>query len=108
MDIIKLIWGLLFNELTHNDKCENINNCEKKLNEYLNYLRKYIPQYLDKYKSKKEMIKQSPNKLNIYKMISNIAFGTIKLTVYGLSMIYCPQLTFLIIGDINAEEIVNL
>ncbi len=43
LDMVKITWGLLFNELTKDDECEKLSYCETKLNEYLNYLKKYIP-----------------------------------------------------------------
>ncbi len=53
MDMRKLSWGLLFNELTHDDRCEDLKYCEVKLNEYLYYLQEYFPEYLkNKNKSK--------------------------------------------------------
>ena len=107
MDMIKLTWGLLFNELTHDDKCEDIEYCEAKLKEYLSFLQKYFPEYI-KNKSKEEMIEECKKKFEKYKKLSKIGFGALKLTAYGLSMLFCPQFAPLIIGGVNVgEEIFN-
>ena len=46
--------------------------CKAKLNEYLNYLKKYIPEYLHiKYKRKEEIIKQYQIKMRNKKLLKN-------------------------------------
>ena len=50
MDMIKITWGLYFNDLTNDNKCENFEYCQKKLIEYLNYLNENIQKIINKQK----------------------------------------------------------
>ena len=94
LDMIKITWGLLFNELTKDYNCEQLSYCETKLNEYLNYLKKYIP----------FIIKECKKKLENQKNNFEIAFGTVKFAAYGLSMAFCPEFTPFIMGGINVGK----
>ena len=98
LDMVKITWGLLFNELTKDDECEKLSYCETKLNEYLNYLKKYIPFIINECKKKLE------NQKNIFEKV----FGTVKFAAYGLSMVFCPQFTPFIMGGINiGKELID-
>ena len=107
MDMIKLTWGLFFNDLTNDKKCENINYCQGKLKEYLNYLNEYIPKYLNYSKLyKNNIITSCQNKLSKYKKFSEITFGLLKLSADIFSTIACPEFRPIILGGLNSAEVI--
>ena len=64
MHMIKMSWGLLFNELTGNSNCEDLNYCKTKFNKYLEELEKYIPKNIKNVNDELEHLKKLFNKFN--------------------------------------------
>ena len=96
LDMIKITWGLFFNDLTNDDKCESLDYCESKLKQYLNYVDN-IKNYEKKDEKKDINIQQ----------LSDL-FGNLKISADILLTFICPQLKPFIIGGIDGiKEIVN-
>ena len=105
MDMIKISWGLLFNELTNDDKCESLDYCERKLEEYLNFLKTNVPEYFN---GKNALIQHHQKKLKFNKELVKSSFDILKFAANCVCTALCPGLAPLIVGGISAiEEISN-
>ncbi len=98
LDIIKLIWGLFFNELTNDEKYIEISYCKLKLEEYLQYIREYIPKY------KQEIIMFLKNKEESYKKTNELIFGLVKILIQGVTLAFIPEFAPIIFGCIEIGE----
>ena len=92
LDIIKIIWGLFFNELTNDEKYIEISYCKLKLEEYLQYIREYIPKY------KQEIIMFLKNKEESYKKTNELIFGLVKILIQGVTVAFIPEFAPIIFG----------
>ncbi len=98
LDIIKIIWGLFFNELTKDEKYIEISYCKLKLEEYLQYIREYIPKY------KQEIIMLLKNKEESYKKTNELIFGLVKILIQGVTLAFIPEFAPIIFGCIEIGE----
>ena len=88
MHMIKMSWGLLFNELTGDSKCEDLNYCKTKFNTYLKELEIYIPKNIKNVNDELEHLKKLFNKFNWGDVL---IIGAITIALIGLSVAFFPE-----------------
>ena len=98
LDIIKITWGLFFNELTNDEKCIEISYCELKLQEYLQYIGEYIPKY------QQEILMFLKNKDESYKKTNELIFGLVKILIQGATVALIPEFAPIVFGCIEIGE----
>lgn len=115
MDMIKLSWGILFDDLTENENSYDYAFCNSKFNDYLNDLEEFIPKKIKSLKEELDYLKSLFNKFN---WLDVLIIGAITLGAIGLSVAFFPAAlpalafgTIAITGDIldamNRDEKIN-
>ena len=115
MDMIKLSWGILFDELTENENSYDYGFCNSKFNDYLNDLEEFIPKRIKSLAEELDYLKSLFNKFN---WLDVLIIGAVTLGAIGLSVAFFPAAlpalafgTVAITGDIldamNRDEKIN-